>query len=238
MLWSAKGPPKRLGTALLIAAMFTALGAMDSDSSGKVMPVASVDANGQEAVPERASLVARNEPPDAAAIARESLRDRLSKIKSREELMRKNKIFPVLHPDTSQFLDSIEVTATGYYAGPESTGKRPGHPQYGITSSGVKVRYGILSTIAADPKVFPMGTILYIPGYGYGIVADTGSAIKGKKLDLYFTTKEQIYREWGKRTVNVFVIKHGSGKVHEQTLHDWDNIWSTYQAETTSPIVL
>lgn len=78
-------------------------------------------------------------------------------------------------------LDTVEVIATGYTAGVESTGKRPGHPQYGITYSGVKVRRDQVSTIAADPRLFPIGTLLYIPGYGYGVVADTGSAIKGKR---------------------------------------------------------
>src|SRR5690606_16169332 len=114
----------------------------------------------------------------AKSTAQQVVRERLLEIKSPQELMEKNKIYPVLHDDVSQF-HSVEVMATGYYAGVESTGKRPGHPEYGITFSGVKVKKGILSTIAADPKVFPLGTILYIPGYGYGIVADTGSAIKG-----------------------------------------------------------
>src|SRR5690606_24522080 len=81
--------------------------------------------------------------------------------------------------------EKFEVEATGYTAGPESTGKDIGHPQYGITYSGVKVRRAHVSTIAADPDVFPIGSVLYIPDYGYGVVADTGSAIKGHKIDLY-----------------------------------------------------
>src|SRR6185312_15277556 len=87
--------------------------------------------------------------------------------------------------DWSQY-PSKKVVATGYTAGIESTGKEPGHPLYGITYSGVKVKRDLYSTIAADPKVFPLGTILFIPGYGYGVVADTGSAIKGNIIDLYF----------------------------------------------------
>src|SRR5699024_9599553 len=54
------------------------------------------------------------------------------------------------------------VVATGYTAGAESTGKSPGHPQYGITYSGVNVTRDLYSTIAADLSVFPLGTILYI----------------------------------------------------------------------------
>ena len=70
----------------------------------------------------------------------------------------------------------------------------------------MKVRRDFVSTIAADPKVFPIGTLLYIPGYGYGVVADTGSAIKGNKIDLYFETTRQVYKQWGKRSVRVDVL--------------------------------
>ncbi|MBB6731149.1 hypothetical protein H7C18_09550 [Cohnella sp. CBP 2801] len=110
---------------------------------------------------------------------------------------------------------TFRVVATGYTAGIESTGKSPGHPQYGITFSGVKVRRGKLSTIAADPKLFPIGTVLYIPGYGYGVVADTGSRIKGRRIDLYFPSTKQVFREWGKRTVDVRVVRKGEGTVTE-----------------------
>jgi 3D (Asp-Asp-Asp) domain-containing protein len=158
-------------------------------------------------------------------------------MKSPQELMENNKLYPVLHQDISQF-DTVEVMATGYYAGVESTGKKPGHPQYGITYSGVKVRKGILSTIAADPKVFPLGTILYIPGYGYGIVADTGSAIKGKKIDLYYESKAQIYKEWGKRKVHVRVVQMGNGKVSEQTLLQWNDIMTAVEMEKELPYPL
>ncbi|MFK4997339.1 3D domain-containing protein [Bacillus sp. N9] len=113
---------------------------------------------------------------------------------------------------------SKQVVATGYTAGKESTGKEPGHPLYGITFSGVKVKRDLYSTIAADPDVFPLGTILFIPGYGYGVVADTGSAIKGNIIDLYYETVADVYNEWGKRTLDVYVIKEGNGKISEEEL--------------------
>lgn len=126
----------------------------------------------------------------------------------------------------------LQVVATGYTAGVESTGKKPGHPQYGITYSGVKVRRDFVSTIAADPSVFPIGTLLYIPGYGYGVVADTGSAIKGNKIDLYFETIGQVYQEWGKRSVEVELVYKGSGKITE----DWlQQINQTVKAEQPIP---
>ncbi|WP_024629032.1 MULTISPECIES: 3D domain-containing protein [Paenibacillus] len=139
---------------------------------------------------------------------------------------------PVLAPRTEQVLDTHKVTATGYTAGVESTGKGPKHPQYGITYSGVKVRRDkeTVSTIAADPKLFPLGSILYIPGYGYGIVADTGSAIKGNKIDLYFPTTKQVYKEWGKKDVEVQVIKQGTGKCTEKMLEELSEAIDVYKS--------
>ncbi|MCM3765892.1 3D domain-containing protein [Neobacillus niacini] len=110
------------------------------------------------------------------------------------------------------------VTATGYTAGAESTGKNQGHPEYGITFSGVKVKRDLFSTIAADLTVYPIGTILFIPGYGYGVVADKGGAIKGNKLDLYYETVEDVYRNWGKKTVDVYLVQKGDGRLTEEQL--------------------
>ncbi|MGP7816307.1 3D domain-containing protein [Niallia sp. 01092] len=110
------------------------------------------------------------------------------------------------------------VVATGYTAGYESTGKNPNHPQYGITFSGVKVKRDLYSTIAADPNVFPIGTILFIPDYGFGVVADTGSAINGNKLDLYYKTVDDVYNNWGKKAIDVYIVEMGKGTLTEETL--------------------
>lgn len=75
-----------------------------------------------------------------------------------------------------------------------ASGPRAGRPKdVGITASGRAARAG---TIAADPKVLPLGTQLYVPGYGYGTVEDTGGAIQGRRLDLFFSTHERA-RQWG-----------------------------------------
>ena len=125
----------------------------------------------------------------------------------------------------------VNVVATGYYAGIESTGKDMTHPQYGITYSGVKVRRDHYSTIAADLNIFPLGTILYIPGYGYGVVSDIGSAIQGNIIDLYFETIDDVFSEWGKKEVEVYVVKEGDGTVTE-TLLDELNDEKLVQANT------
>lgn len=113
---------------------------------------------------------------------------------------------------------SMKVVATGYTAGVESTGKTVDHPDYGVTFSGVTVMRDLYSTIAADLDVFPLGTILYIPNYGYGVVADIGGAIKGNKIDLYFHTVDDVYSEWGKQEVEVYIIKRGNGKITEKEM--------------------
>ncbi len=110
------------------------------------------------------------------------------------------------------------VLATGYTAGYESTGKASNDPGYGITYSGLKVRRDLYSTIAADINVFPIGTILFIPGYGYGVVADIGGAIKGNKIDLYYETVEDVFTQWGKKNLEVYIVKKGNGKITEEEL--------------------
>ena len=62
------------------------------------------------------------------------------------------------------------------------------------------------STVAVDPRVIPLGTKLYIEGYGLAIAADTGGAIKGNVVDVYFDTYEECVN-WGRRYVNVYILK-------------------------------
>ncbi|WP_163579393.1 3D domain-containing protein [Gracilibacillus saliphilus] len=124
--------------------------------------------------------------------------------------------------DLSQY-EKNNVVATGYTAGVESTGKTPDHPAYGVTYSGVKVTRDLYSTIAADLDVYPIGTILYIPDYGYGVVADKGGAIKGNKIDLYYPTVNDVYEKWGKKEVDVYVIEYGTGELTEEVLVSLNN---------------
>jgi 3D (Asp-Asp-Asp) domain-containing protein len=119
--------------------------------------------------------------------------------------------------DWSKYPSTV-VVATGYTAGIESTGKTPDHPEYGITYSGVRVKRDLYSTIAADLDIFPIGTILFIPGYGYGVVADKGGAIKGNRIDLYYDTVEDVYKYWGKKKVQVYIVKKGDGTLSEEEL--------------------
>ena len=96
------------------------------------------------------------------------------------------------------------VTLTAYSAGPESTGKKPGDKGYGITRSGTKVQEG--RTIAVDPKVIPLGWWVYIEGIGLRRAEDTGSAVKGNKIDIYYDSEKTAEKFGTKKGFTVYVI--------------------------------
>ncbi|GAA0178005.1 3D domain-containing protein [Clostridium sediminicola] len=106
------------------------------------------------------------------------------------------------------YKNKIYMRATAYTLSYADTGKNPGDPGWGITYSGMHVKRDPngYSTVAVDPRVIPIGTKLYVDGYGYAIAADKGSAVKGNKIDLYFTTKSQC-NSFGVRNLNVYVLK-------------------------------
>lgn len=96
------------------------------------------------------------------------------------------------------------TTLTAYTAGVESTGKSLGDEGYGVTASGAIVKEG--QTIAVDPTIIPMGWWVYITGVGYRKAEDTGSAIKGNKIDVYVEDLN-VARSFGKKeNVVVYVI--------------------------------
>lgn len=90
----------------------------------------------------------------------------------------------------------IHVVATAYWANPAWSN--------GITATGAPARYGV---VAVDPSVIPLGTRLYIPGYGYGVAADTGGAIIGDRIDLCFDTGTQA-EDYGRQPVTVYVLQN------------------------------
>jgi len=86
------------------------------------------------------------------------------------------------------------------YASGPNKGERK---KVGITADGSKAKNG---TIAADTRRYTFGTIMHVPGYGWGEVHDKGSAIKGNRLDLFFSSHKKAL-EWGRRTVKVRVYR-------------------------------
>jgi len=110
--------------------------------------------------------------------------------------------------DTIRYKKVIDMRATAYTASLADTGKSPGNPMFGITATGIRAYKGV---IAVDPKVIPLGTRVYVevagstPDYGYAVAADTGGAIKGNLIDLYFDDQHTA-DSWGYKRVKVYIL--------------------------------
>jgi 3D (Asp-Asp-Asp) domain-containing protein len=83
--------------------------------------------------------------------------------------------------------------------GRKLTVEATGYALRGTTATGIQTGWGV---VAVDPSVIPLGTRMFVPGYGEGVAADTGSAVQGNVIDLWFPTTEQAL-EWGRRTVTI-----------------------------------
>ncbi|MEF3302809.1 3D domain-containing protein [Paenibacillus sp. GYB003] len=98
----------------------------------------------------------------------------------------------------------LSSTLTAYTAGKESTGKTPSHPAYGITRSGSKAEEG--RTVAVDPSIIPLGSTVLIEGIGLRKAEDTGSAIKGARIDVFMNDLKEAVEFGVKKNVKVFVL--------------------------------
>jgi len=93
----------------------------------------------------------------------------------------------------------LTMHATAYDPGPRSCGKHAN----GRTCTGMRAGYGV---VAVDPRVIPLGTRLYVEGYGFAIAGDRGRAIKGHRIDLGYDTYRAA-RRFGLRHVTVHVLQ-------------------------------
>ncbi len=97
------------------------------------------------------------------------------------------------------YVRSLEVVAT-YYT-PANGGKAPGSIAYGITATGARATRGI---VAVDPRVIPLYSWLYVPGYGFAQARDVGGAIIGDHIDVAFDDGDGAW--WGRRYLTVYVL--------------------------------
>jgi len=96
----------------------------------------------------------------------------------------------------------------------EATGYAIGHPYNTITKNGQPViNRGFMQvggidifTIAVDPKIIPLGSLVYIDSLGLALATDTGQKIKGMLIDICFTSMDEAI-EWGRRDVQVYVLR-------------------------------
>ena len=76
----------------------------------------------------------------------------------------------------------------------------------GRTATGFDLRSNPgAKVIAVDPRVIPLGTKVWVEGYGYAVASDTGGAIKGNKIDVFFSEKSQAYK-WGRKKVKIRIL--------------------------------
>ncbi len=101
--------------------------------------------------------------------------------------------------DAGSVNKTLRVYATWY--DPASSGRSASDPSYGHTANGSVVTYGI---VAVDPAVIPLGTKMFIPGYGYAIAADTGGAVKGYIIDLGFPDGVKV--DWQSKWVDIYIL--------------------------------
>ena len=101
--------------------------------------------------------------------------------------------------DAGSYKNILNVRATAY---------DPSNSTSQYTASGKPVEWNPsgYSTIAVDPSVIPLGTRVYVEGYGLAYAADTGGAIKGNTIDVFFNTPNES-RSWGVRYVKVYILK-------------------------------
>ena len=91
---------------------------------------------------------------------------------------------------------SLEAAPSGAHT---LTVAATGYSLQGHTATGLPVGYGV---VAVDPSVIPLGTHMTIPGYGEAVAADTGGAVAGATIDLWFPSTDQA-NAWGRRTVTI-----------------------------------
>lgn len=92
----------------------------------------------------------------------------------------------------------LEMVATAYDPSPRTI---PGTT--GRTATGLRAGFGV---VAVDPRVIHLGTLLYVEGYGFAIAADTGGAIKGRRIDLCYNARSTALR-FGRHKVRVHIFR-------------------------------
>lgn len=119
------------------------------------------------------------------------------KEQSRKEIERTT----VRKPVTEEILMGTAVSYNGVKYSRKLTVSSTAYCLRGRTATGTTVHKG---TIAVDPRVIPLGSYGYVPGYGEVHAEDTGGAIKGNIIDVWFPTYSQC-RSWGRRTVDIYI---------------------------------
>lgn len=152
--------------------------------------------DGRELVTESV-IVENGAEVERKELSREVLTKKVDKV-----VKKGTKVAPVSKASTVSnkgfsYTKKLSMVSTAYSAFNKKGG-------YGITASGMTARYGI---VAVDPKVIPLGTQLYVEGYGFAVAGDTGGVIKGNKIDLCFEKSNKELMAYGRKTIDVYILQ-------------------------------
>ena len=168
-----------------------------NSSEGEIVSFTSDDTKGHDNASEEVSVSESETIVNGKVVSKEELKkqeESKAQVNLSNEKSTKSEAVPSVDFEYSKVLT---MNATAYSNDPaENAG-------YTTTKLGTPLRHGV---VAVDPKVIPLGTKLYIEGYGYAVAEDTGGAIKGNKIDLCFTDKALVHA-FGRRNVKVYVLK-------------------------------
>jgi len=122
----------------------------------------------------------------------------------KDVVTRKNPIEFSVCVETGMVLDLV---ATGYAIGkPYSVLTASGQP---VVNEGFMTMGGVgFFTVAVDPRIIPLGSVVFIDSLGVGLATDTGRLIRGMRIDICFTSMNDAMK-FGKKTVKVMILRKG-----------------------------
>lgn len=132
-------------------------------------------------------------------IVSETTKEEVVITESQERFIKRGSKNVIVDPKTGktyEYTKSMTMNATAYT-------HQPGDPWYNKTASGMPTFVGM---VAVDRNVVPLGTILYVEGYGIAIAGDVGGAIKGNDIDLYFNTTGEV-KQFGRQNKKAYILK-------------------------------
>ncbi|EWH21435.1 3D domain-containing protein [Bacillus haynesii] len=152
-----------------------------------IYPNTSITVDGQATVQAAAAQPAETKP----AVQKEAKVEQAAPKQEKETTSRSN--------ESQSAAKELTVTATAYTANDGG--------MTGVTATGIDLKANKnAKVIAVDPNVIPLGSKVYVEGYGEATAADTGGAIKGNKIDVFVPSKSAA-KNWGVKTVKVKVLK-------------------------------
>lgn len=182
----------------------TRLKTMEDTVKKEIAAAEAAERERQEEIKRAAAEKAKQEEQAQAAVVKtktvekkeEQKESKPVQVKKEEPAVNKPESKPTPKPSEPDN-KSFTVTSTAYTADCNGCS--------GVTSTGIDLKANPnAKVIAVDPSVIPLGSIVHVEGYGHAIAGDTGSAIRGNKIDVFVPTQKQA-TNWGVRTVKVTI---------------------------------